>query len=1198
MQPSTTWKMRQGMALITVILLVLMVSAGSGQARPANPLPPARSASGPTLLFIENVDQFPPAGNGETTRFQVQADQANLRLTEQALWFTHLAPTEPNAQTQNTGLAAASPPSSNVLSQRGLNLRLAFVGANPQPRLDPFNRLETHVSYFVGNNPALWRSDVPVWSGVRYVDLYPGLDLEISSENGQLVQRWVVKSDLSARTSTGPGLNPDDGELATATSASPFTGTRLRVEGAEALTLTDAGHLLLSTTVGDITLPLPQVVDPNGAPLAPSTQPEINGLEISAPFAPASAPPSAPVGAAAAGDLLFSTYLGGSGGEDGQGLAVDGLGSAYVTGMTNSVDFPATPGAFDVKLGGFFDTYVAKLNPTGTALEYAAYLGGDGGELTYDIDVDPAGQAYITGYTRSPNFPLTPGAYKTTIDGLTDAFVVKLNATGTALLYGTVVGGTYLEWGYGLALDQRGSVYLTGVTTSPDLPTTPGAFQPGPGGAAGYYDSFVVKLNPNGSALEYSTYLGGDDSDQAWDIAVDTAGQAYVTGQTESTDFPVTPGAFQTEFRRLFVTKLNPTASVLVYSTFLGGNGADEAWAIAVDAAGQTYVAGDTTSTNFPTTPGAFQPTYHPGSSVTREGDAFVVKFNPAGSGLVYGTFLGGTDHDNGFGLDVDSQGRAYVTGSTLSADFPTTPNAFQPVRSGYPDVFVAKLNAAGSGLAYGTFLGGSQGETGFAITADDLGHAYLTGNTGSADFPTSVGAYDPTYDGHKLDAFVTKLDTGNEPEVGPKPVPRHTCAPTALGTITVGHEPRGLAVDSLRRRLYVANYSSDSVSVIDSHTNTVMQTIGGVTNANGLSHDPKRNMIWVTNHLTNQVTPIQANADATDFTVLPPIAVGNFPWGVTYDPVHDYVYVANSLSNSVTVIAAESRSVVTTLSGSFHLPFHLAANPVTGKVYVVNFAGPNHSVTVLNGATVSKVISLYDSKEPYGLAIDETRNLVYVATVEPHRIVVIGPAKGQPDQFLGWAAFHRGFGNPNRPVPMRVIAVNPSVGPFGDGGHVWATTTTADGGEANQALFMPKGWWSYFHLPFAQGVDLYPADGIAIDRVTNRVYISSGFGPGAVTVVGDHATLCPNAWAKIASADAPAQPDDERIGVEIFEPEETGSEPAERPGDVNGDEVVNIFDLVLVASHFDSDVAVADLNQDGWVDLIDLTIVANNYSR
>jgi len=272
----------------------------------------------------------------------------------------------------------------------------------------------------------------------------------------------------------------------------------------------------------------------------------------------------------------------------------------------------------------------------------------------------------------------------------------------------------------------------------------------------------------------------------------------------------------------------------------------------------------------------------------------------------------------------------------------------------------------------------------------------------------------------------------------------------------------------------------------------------------------------------------------------------------------------------------------------------------VTGKVYVVNFGGPSQNVAVLNGTVVSKVISLYDSKEPYGLGIDETRNLVYVATVEPHRIVVIGPVKGQPDQFLGWAAFHRGFGNPRRPVPLRVIAVNPNLGPAGDGGHLWATTTMADGGESNQALLIPKGWGGYFHFPLAQNVDTYPADGIAIDRVTNRVYISSGFVPGLVTVVGDHANLCADAFTKIASLEDRANPpapaeDSDQIGVEIWENKE---DVTQLTSDVNGDGVVNILDLALVALRFGTSDLTTDLNADGQVDILDLVIVANNYSQ
>jgi YVTN family beta-propeller protein len=416
------------------------------------------------------------------------------------------------------------------------------------------------------------------------------------------------------------------------------------------------------------------------------------------------------------------------------------------------------------------------------------------------------------------------------------------------------------------------------------------------------------------------------------------------------------------------------------------------------------------------------------------------------------------------------------------------------------------------------------------------------------------------------------------------------------LGTVTVGNRPRSLAVDSARQRVYVANFDSNSISVVNSQTNQVIQTIPNIASANDIAHDPTHNLIWVSNYLAGQVTPIQANDDATSFTVLPALTVGVGPWGVAYDKIHDFIYVVNSQADSVTVINAASRTVAATVGGKFNQPFLAAANPVTGKVYVTNFG--SHSVTVLDGISVSRVVDLYDSSQPYGIAVDETRNLIYVGTLNSNRIVAIGPLRGVPDQFLGWAAFHRGFGNPRRPIPLRMIAVHPGLGPFGDGGHVWATTFNPAGEGASQALFIPKGWSSYFHLPLAQNVGAYPADGLAIDRTTNRVYVTSGVTPGVLTVLGDHANLCADALSKIASApgeaNQPAPGDDTApISVEIGENREEVSQP---DGDINGDKRVNILDLAFIAARFGSSDSMADLNADGRVDMMDLAIVARNY--
>lgn len=1170
MPTSIFWKVSQ---TLTLLALALVLAGWPGST------PPVQAQQNQPLMFIENAGQF-----GGEVRFQVLSGGATLSLLDNALWLTALA--QPQAVPVPDISAAAADPRSLLPDPRhGVNLKLTFLDANPQPRLEPFNRLDTSVSFFAGSDPALWRSDVPVWGGVRYIDLYPGIDLEVSGETGQLVQRLIVREDVAAQDSAD---------------ASPLANLRWQVEGADAVSLEDMGQMRLATAIGDLTLPLLQAVDSSGAPL-PLPTPEINGLEVTAPFSPAPSLPGSSAQITAAGDLLYSTYLGGPGSLDSsRDVAADNAGHAYVVGLAYP-GFPTTPGVFDPTIDGVYDdAFIAKVKPDGSGLVYATFLGGSDFDAIQAITVDGAGNAFVVGYTASPNFPTTPGAFDSTLTDEADAFVAKLNSDGTALLYSTLLGGsTNIDFGLSIAADAAGYAYVSGFTQAADFPTTTQV------AAAGYYggwtDAYAAKISPDGSALAYSLLLGGSESDSSYAVAVDEAGNAYVLGYTGSSDFPTTPGAWDRTLNSIetFVVKLN-SAGELTYSTFVGGSGSDYGYAIAVDKNGSAYLSGFTDSTDFPVTPGAFDPSFNAGYG----GDAFVAKLSPGGNGLVYATYLGGNYYDYGEDIVVDGEGSAYLTGQTGSADFPTTPGAFDRDCVGcqqtYPnlDAYVAKFQPDGK-LAYSTYFGGDTNyDRGYGLALAGPDQIFLAGDTNAADFPISPGAFDSTLEGFS-DAYVAKLQLRPETAPPPAPVPAHTCAPTFLGTVTVGQEPRGLAVDSTRQRVYVANYGSDSVSVIDSNTNTVLQTIGGITAANGITHDPQHNVIWVTNHSTDQVTPIQANADATAFTTLPPITVGDMPWGVTYDPVHNYIYVANSLSDSVTVINAETRAIVTTITGAFLRPFHLAANPVTGKVYVVNFGGPTQNVAVLNGTAVSKTISLYDSKEPYGLAIDETRNLVYVATVEPHRIVVIGPRQGVPDQFLGWAAFHRGFGNPRRPLPLRVIAVNPTLGPLGDSGHLWATTTLADGSEANQALFIPKGWGGYFHFPLAQNVDYYPADGLAIDRATNRVYIASGFVPGIVTVVGDHATLCSDAFTKIASHEGTGQfsdlPEDrDHIGVEIGE-NQADSQP---DGDVNGDNQVDLFDLTQVAARFGSNDPTTDLNADGQVNILDLVIIANNYGN
>jgi hypothetical protein len=397
-------------------------------------------------------------------------------------------------------------------------------------------------------------------------------------------------------------------------------------------------------------------------------------------------------------------------------------------------------------------------------LVYSTFLGGntDTGSAATGIAVDSSGNAYVVGGTGSTDFP-TVNALQSTSKGGEEAFVTKLNATGSALVYSTYVGGSNGDLALDIAIDSAGNAYVVGRTSSTDFPTI-NAFQSTYGGISddlgdGFGDAFVFKLNPAGSALIYSTYLGGSELDTGIDIAVDSAGNAYVTGYTTSTNFP-TANAFQGTygnpdsfgFGDAFVTKFNPAGSALVYSTYLGGNGGDSGRAVAVDSVGDVYVIGGTNSGNFPTTAGAFQ------STNSGLGDAFVTKLNPAGSALIYSTFLGGSDREGHetYGLAIDSAGNAYVTGSTSSTNFPTA-NAFQGTLAGVRDIFVAKLNATGSGLIYSTYLGGSDFDYVAGIAVDPAGSACVTGYTSSANFPTA-NAFQNTFGGI-VNAVVAKFN-------------------------------------------------------------------------------------------------------------------------------------------------------------------------------------------------------------------------------------------------------------------------------------------------------------------------------------------------------------------------------------------------------------------------------------------------------
>jgi hypothetical protein len=626
--------------------------------------------------------------------------------------------------------------------RRGLALRLAFLGANPEATIAGADRSPGRLNYLVGNDPARWQTNLPTYEEVLYRNLWPGIDMAVRGRGGQL--KYEFRLD--------PGADPAQ--------------IRLAYGGQERLSLERSGALRIQTALGILRDSRPvsyQLVDRQRVAVASRFVPENGGAYG---FALGAYDRRNPL--VIDPGLVYSTYLGGTGGfESAEGIALDEAGSAYVTGVTDSTNFPTSAGAFNRSYNGgeFGDVFVTKLNPAGSALTYSTYVGGNGDDEAGGIAVDGAGSAYVTGSTKSRDFPTTAGAFDTSYggSGLADAFVTKLNAAGSGLAFSTYLGGGWADGGSEIAVDGAGSAYVTGVTVATDFPTTAGALDR----VVGAQDAFVTKLNPAGSGLAYSTYLGGRDLEVGSGIAVDGAGSAYVTGFTWSNDFPTTAGAFDTSYggglkTDAFVTKLNATGSDLAYSTYLGGSGTDGGGGIAADAAGSAYVTGSTASRNFPTSTGSFDRSFNGGAGWVG-GDAFVTKLNAAGSRLVYSTYLGGGGREGGLGIAVDGAGGAYVTGVTASTRFPTTAGAFDRSYRGGFDPFVAKLNTRGSVLAYSTYLGGAGEDFGNGIAVDGAGSAYVTGSTGSRNFPTTTGALDRSFGGGGGwggdDAFVTKLD-------------------------------------------------------------------------------------------------------------------------------------------------------------------------------------------------------------------------------------------------------------------------------------------------------------------------------------------------------------------------------------------------------------------------------------------------------
>jgi uncharacterized repeat protein (TIGR01451 family) len=743
-------------AALLVGLWALLLNVPVRATNAAAPAPIGMTGAAPALL-IENVGQFDPGA-----RFLLKHGTGATWLAEDGLWVTALdgqALLAAEEQRLVGGDLDAPIPA--------VHLKLSFSGANPRPVMEPYGRQKARVSYFLGSDPAAWRADVPVWSGVRYRNIYPGIDL-------------IVGEDPAGRHDPMLPWHLEVREGA------DLADVQLRIEGADSVAV-EGSEMRLATEAGALSLPLLSVTAVNALPgqgewvvidIGATVHQEGPGsFSLSAPLAlPGPDLETALARPTAETDLVYSTYLGGSDWDRGFGVATDSSGAIYVAGRTPSTDFPTTPLAFKTTLE-VLDAYVVKLNPAGTGagdLVYATFVGGSAFDSGYGLALLD-GEAYLTGDTNSMDLPTTGGAYDRICgnggdqcDGAYDAFVARLNSDGTALLYGTYVGGGNVDAGSDVAI-LGGEVYVTGSTVSADFPTTSGAYDRtcGTDGKCNKFsqyiesDAFFVKLataGNGGNDLLYSTFIGGADDDLGSGIAA-SAGDAFVAGGSKATIAGFSGYAGGND---AFVARIDPAGngvSDLAYGRFLGGVNYDSGNGIA--ARGSTaYVTGETRSTDF--LAGMVSNTYGGGFN-----DAFLVQLDGQGA-VSYAAFLGGSNPDWGGNVAVDDVGAAVVVGYTRSYSdtFPVTEEAYDRTLNGGLDVFAARVDLRSSEpehITYATYLGGSGGDECYSVALDEEGYAYLTGYTASSDFPTTTGAFDTVLSGSS-DGFVAKLQVTRPP--------------------------------------------------------------------------------------------------------------------------------------------------------------------------------------------------------------------------------------------------------------------------------------------------------------------------------------------------------------------------------------------------------------------------------------------------
>ena len=690
------------------------------------------------LMFQQNIGQ-----ENERIKFLLRENRFTTFFTQNEIVLSFNKLIKDKNNTQSKSMSRQNLKNNNEKRYDISIVRISLEGSNRVPTIIGEDKINYSINYFKGNKEN-WVTDVPVYQKVVYKEIYKNIDLAFYGNKGNLEYAFIVESQED------------------------INYIKMNFEGADKIEIDENNHLVINIQNQIFSILRPKIyqeIDGDNREIENECIIEKNkvSFKVNKDFKSKilSINPS----------VLYGTYIGGVFYEGGYGVAVDENGIAYVTGSTESINFPVTGSGYQGGLKGGADGFLIKIDTklSGVAsLLYGTYIGGNGIDYGHGIAVDENEIVYITGETKSSNFPVTSSAYQNTLKGTSDVFLVKIDTklSGvSSLLYGTYIGGNGIDGGNGIAIDKNGIAYITGYTNSNNFPVTTSAYQ---NTLKGTSDVFLVKLDTklNGvSSLLYGTYIGGNGNDWSNGIAIDENEIAYITGETRSSNFPITTSAYQNTLKGtsdVFLVKLDTKSSGisgLMYGTYLGGGYNDLGAGITLDKNKIVYITGHTESSGFPVTSNGYQP--------VAQGfyDAFLVKIDTNLSGansLLYGTFLGGSGNDYGQGVAVDEKENAYITGYTGSRNFPITENAYKHTLIDYKDAFLVKIDTKLSGvssLIYGTYLGGNGDDNAYSIAIDEKENAYITGSTVSIDFPVTENAYQINKN-NGYDAFLIKMNT------------------------------------------------------------------------------------------------------------------------------------------------------------------------------------------------------------------------------------------------------------------------------------------------------------------------------------------------------------------------------------------------------------------------------------------------------